>query len=61
MLCIIVGIIYFLILPRWRIKNKKDNKKIDSFVECEKCGTYIDAKDAIISSGKYVCKECVKK
>ncbi|PSM52041.1 hypothetical protein CBLAS_0419 [Campylobacter blaseri] len=60
MLAIIVAIIYFLILPRWRIKDKKDDKNVDSFVECEKCGTYIDVKNAIISNSRYICEDCIK-
>ncbi|CZE47385.1 hypothetical protein [Campylobacter geochelonis] len=57
--CVIIAFIYFFILPKF--VRKKDDKKIQNFVECQKCKTYVDVKDAVISSGKYICKDCMKK
>ncbi len=59
-IAVIAALVYFF----W-IKPKKDaknaaNKDAENFVECEKCGTFISVKDAVLSEGKYVCKECLK-
>ena len=41
--------------------KSKDEKKLegDTLVECEKCSTFVTAKEAIIVGGKYYCSlEC---
>lgn len=60
MLGIIIAIIYFFILPRFK-KEKNKDKQVQNFVECKKCGTFIDIKESILSNGEYICKECKNK
>ncbi|AII15353.1 hypothetical protein CIG11343_1475 [Campylobacter iguaniorum] len=55
---LIVAIIYFFIVPKFR--KKDDKKDSQNFVECEKCGTFVSLDEAVLSSGKYICKECLK-
>ncbi|MSN96365.1 hypothetical protein F1B92_04050 [Campylobacter sp. FMV-PI01] len=57
-LILICAFCYFLILPKFR--TKKDNK-IQNFVECDKCNTFVDIKEAIIKNQKYICKDCLKR
>jgi len=43
------------------ISKNASEKKLDedTLVECEKCGTYVTAKESIIMDGKHYCsKEC---
>lgn len=60
MLGIIIAIVYFFILPRFK-RPKNSDKKIQNFVECKKCGTFIDIKESVIKNGDYICKECINK
>lgn len=60
-----VLIAIYLIFFKTRIKRgvkgaKKEDKEAENFVECKKCGTFIEAKDAVISGGGYVCPECMQ-
>ncbi|PPB53337.1 hypothetical protein CDQ68_01225 [Campylobacter hyointestinalis subsp. hyointestinalis] len=55
---VIIAIIYFFILPKFRKKTPKNS--IENFVECDECKTFISMKDTILKDGKYVCKECLK-
>lgn len=55
---LIVGIIYFFILPKFR--TKKPSSDGESFVECAKCDTFVELKDATLRDGKYICKECLR-
>lgn len=60
-----VLIAIYLIFFKTRVKRGiKDAKNKDedaqNFVECKKCGTFIEAKDAVISGGGYVCPECMQ-
>ncbi|MGG7048754.1 MULTISPECIES: PP0621 family protein [unclassified Campylobacter] len=57
---IIVGVIIYVVF--FKILRKKDetNKEIENFVECEKCGTFVATKDAVLSGGKFICRECIK-
>lgn len=45
---------YFLIVPKFR----KKESKIDEFVECQKCKTFINKQEAIIKDEKFYCKDC---
>nr|WP_314734987.1 hypothetical protein [uncultured Campylobacter sp.] len=51
-----------MIFFKTRVKRgaKKEDKEAENFVECKKCGTFIEAKDAVISGGGYVCRECMQ-
>lgn len=40
------------------LTQKSSEKNIQNFVECDKCGIYIDIKSNY-SGGKYICKRCV--
>jgi len=56
--------VYFFFFKKTNVLNqnkKKDIKKdSETMVECQKCGTFISANEALISNGKYFCsKECV--
>nr|WP_315059358.1 PP0621 family protein [uncultured Campylobacter sp.] len=57
-----VLIAIYVLFFKNRIKNgtKKDDGEAENFVECAKCGTFVEAKQSVLSSGKYVCKECMK-
>lgn len=66
-LIVIVALVYFLILPKFtRSKNdiKRSNYeskgKVTDLVECSKCKTLVDMKEATISTSGYVCDECLK-
>lgn len=59
-LIIVVIVIYIVFFKVLRKKNGNDNKEIENFVECDKCGTFVATKDAVLSSGKFVCRECIK-
>ena len=42
-------------------KNKEQDSLEDVMEECQKCGTYVSKKEAILSNGKYFCsKECLQ-
>jgi uncharacterized protein len=50
-------------LPNFKLQSK-DDKKLDNdtLVECESCGLFVTAKEAIIAKGKYYCSlECANK
>jgi len=50
-------------LPSFKLQSK-DDKKLDNdtLVECETCGLFVTAKEAIIAKGKYYCSlECANK
>jgi hypothetical protein len=54
-------IILAIYIVFFKNKVKKNvSKNIENFVECKKCETFVDIKDAIISSSGYICSECVK-
>ena len=60
-----VLIAIYLIFFKTRIKRgvkgaKKEDKEAENFVECKKCGTFIEAKDAVISGSGYICEDCIK-
>ncbi|QKF61649.1 PP0621 family protein [Campylobacter curvus] len=40
--------------------KKRGDKEAQNFVECAKCGTFVDMKETVLSSGRYICKECIK-
>ena len=61
-----VLIAIYLIFFKTRVKRgvkggaKKGDKEAQIFVECKKCGTFIEAKNAVISGGGYVCQDCMQ-
>ncbi len=53
---VIWGVYHFFIKQK-PIEHK--DKEADVMVECDKCGTYVSNKEAIIKDGKYYCsKKC---
>ena len=61
-----VLIAIYLIFFKTRVKRgvkggaKKEDKEAQNFVECKKCGTFIEAKNAVISGGGSICEDCIK-
>ena len=62
-----VLIAIYMIFFKTRVKRggvkggaKKEDKEAQNFVECKKCGTFIEAKDAVISGGGYICQDCMQ-
>jgi len=42
--------------------RKNDDSMEEAMIPCATCGTYVQAKEALMSSGKYYCcDECLKK
>lgn len=57
-LVIIVAVIYFFILPKFRKKDSQND--VQNFVQCEICGTFVSLDETTIQNNKYICKECLK-
>lgn len=61
MILVILGLIYFLILPKFRTKNSKKNDKItQNFAECKICKTFTNIDEMAIINGEYICENCQK-
>jgi uncharacterized protein len=60
---VIVGIYYvFFAKKKSLTAPKNDNSMEEAMIPCATCSTYIQAKEALMSSGKYYCcSECMKK
>lgn len=58
MAILIIALIYFFILPKFR--TGKNDKKTQNFVECESCHIFGNIDEMIILNGKYFCKDCIK-
>ncbi len=55
LLAAVIGGIYYFFIK----KKPLPDKETDVMVQCDKCGTYISSKEAIIKDGKYYCsKKC---
>jgi len=67
-IAVIAGIYFFLIkkpqVAQKRQERAEDERRKykddeDIMVECEKCGTFVSSKEAVIVDGKYYCsKNC---
>ena len=59
---IAINLIFFKTRVKRGVKGgaKKEDKDTENFVECKKCGTFIEARDAVISGGGYICEDCIK-
>jgi len=60
---IIIGVMVYFLFFKKSLSNKENEKpkKLDEsdMVECNKCGVYVNVKEAIIKDGKYYCsQEC---
>ncbi len=55
LLAAVIGAIYYFFIK----KKPQLPKDSETMVECEKCGTFVSSKEAIIKNGRYYCsKEC---
>ena len=55
---LLIAGIYYFVIRKPSLKNPKQPSE-EIMLECEKCGTYISSKEAIIKEGAYYCsKEC---
>ncbi|WP_082198635.1 hypothetical protein [Campylobacter mucosalis] len=54
-LMIVCAVIYLVFFKMLRKKNNQ-NKEIENFIECEKCGTFVPLKDTILSSEAYLSR-----
>ena len=59
-LAVLTAIYVLFFKNRTKNGTKKDDSEAENFVECAKCGTFVEAKQSVLSGGKYVCKECIK-
>jgi len=66
-LLLLVGLIttvYYVFFAKKKALTppKNDNSMEEAMIPCATCGTYIQAKEALMSSGKYYCSpECMEK
>lgn len=65
----VIAAVYFFLIKKPAVEKKRRNRAEaeakkpgldeDIMVECEKCGTFVSSKEAIIVGGKYYCsKSC---
>ncbi|MFP4331789.1 MAG: PP0621 family protein [Campylobacterales bacterium] len=49
-------------IERGKLSKEEGPKSVEStFIECSKCGTYVDRDEAIATTSGYVCsKECLR-
>jgi len=66
-LLLLVGLIatvYYVFFAKKKslTSPKNDDSMDEAMIPCATCGTYIQAKEALMSSGKYYCShECMEK
>ncbi|MCX6061875.1 MAG: PP0621 family protein [Campylobacterales bacterium] len=59
-----ISTVYYVFFAKKKsITSRKNNDSMEeAMIPCAMCGTYFQAKEAIMSSGKYYCSpECLKK
>lgn len=59
----VIAFVYFTFFSKKNSLNppKNDNSLDEAMIPCSTCGVYIQAKEAIMSSGKYYCsQQCLK-
>jgi uncharacterized protein len=59
----VIAFVYFTFFSKKKSLNppKNDNSMEEAMIPCCTCGIYIQAKEAIMSSGKYYCsQQCLK-
>lgn len=56
----ILAVVYLIFFKTRKIDKPKDEKEIENFIECEKCGTFVPLKSTILSGGKHFCRDCLK-
>lgn len=63
LLLLILGVYFFFIRTRESQPRKPQGKSpaSDVMLECERCGTYVSDKEALIVDGRFYCsKECAR-
>lgn len=70
LVALVIGIVYFIVIKKKPIQNKKntpkntkrENHESNDMVSCSTCGTYAELSETIISNNKYYCSdECLGK
>lgn len=64
-LLLFVGVlvaVYFIFFKKKALSSPSSDKGMDeAMIPCEKCGTYVQAKEAFMRDGKYYCsRECME-
>ena len=60
----LITTVYYLFFAKKKSLTapKNDNSMEEAMIPCATCSTYVQAKEALMSSGKYYCSpECLKK
>lgn len=54
--------VYFIFFKKKSLTPPSSDKGMDeAMIPCEKCGTYVQAKEAFMRDGKYYCsRECME-
>lgn len=54
--------VYFIFFKKKSLTPPSGDKGLDeAMIPCEKCGTYVQAKEAFMREGKYYCsRECME-
>ncbi|MBP5778369.1 MAG: hypothetical protein J6W17_00170 [Campylobacter sp.] len=64
-LAIIIALIYFFIVPKFRTKDEKKSDKNDektqNLVLCECCGAFVSEDEIHTKNKQQICNECEKK
>lgn len=60
---VLVGVYYVFFAKKKSLTGPKNDASMDeAMIPCAMCGTYVQAKEALMSAGKYYCSsECMAK
>lgn len=59
---LLVGSGYLYAAAKFNKKNEeKKDRQVENFIECQRCKTFVDIKEASLRDGKYYCKDCKEK
>lgn len=58
----IVAVVYYAFFNKKSLSTPKNDDSLDeAMIPCSRCGTYVQAKEALMREGKYYCsRECVE-
>lgn len=59
----VVATVYYMFFAKKKTisSSKNDNSMEDTMIPCAQCGTYVQAKEALMRNGKHYCSpECLK-
>jgi uncharacterized protein len=60
----LITTVYYVFFAKKKVLTspKNDNSMDEAMIPCATCGVYIQAKEALMSGGKYYCcNECLQK